>query len=502
MKLREKIITFIFCIMVIGLYFVIGKYDFSSKVRKIYNVYLDGNIIGSIDNRDKLYELIDEKQQIIKDKYNVNNVYPPSGLQVIESYSYDAKTDDLDEIYSKIEKMQDFTILGYEVKISKSDNHDEYKIYILDKNILKEALEEFILAFVDEEDYQNYISGNQGELEDIGVIYRDMGFLENISIREKYISINDKIYESSEELAQSLLFGFAYQERTYTVKEGDTIESISEENTLNTQEFLIANPEYNSKDSLLTIGDKVNITLINPQLSFSYVIYEMKEVEKDYEKIIERDNTKSPGYSEITQPGVKGLQIETSHYTVVNGETIGSVEFDGDPIIIRPKVDQITTKGRVESTWGWENFDDTGEGWRWPTENPYAITSEFSWRWGKHHNGLDISGAGWGSKIYAANAGIVVKVNTGCPENGFYGSNCGGEYGNYVIINHGNNIYTLYAHMLNSIPVREGQTVSRGTVVGYMGNSGSSQGTHLHFGYSIGEPNRGGTYRNPRELYR
>ena len=164
--------------------------------------------------------------------------------------------------------MEDFTISGYEVKIGASENHEEYSFNILDKNVLNSAIETFILAFIDEEGYKDYMEGNNEELEDIGVSYKDMGIIEDISIKGKYISVNDKIYENSSELAQNLLFGFDYKENRYKVKEGDTIESVSEDHTLNTQEFLIANPKYTSKDSLLTLGEEVNITLINPQISF------------------------------------------------------------------------------------------------------------------------------------------------------------------------------------------------------------------------------------------
>ena len=54
--------------------------------------------------------------------------------------------------------------------------------------------------------------------------------------------------------------------------------------------------------------------------------------------------------------------------------------------------------------------------------------------------------------------------------------------------------------MQNNVPVREGQQVSRGQVIGYMSDSGQSKGIHLHFGYSIGYPGQG-TYRNPSELF-
>lgn len=500
MKIKDSVIVVTLCLLTLGLYFLIPNYNKNDKINNVFNVYLNGDIIGVIDDKEALYALIDEHQQSIKNKYNVSNVYPPSSLQIIETYSYDSTISNLEEVYNKIDKLQDFTIQGYEVKVSAYGDHEEFNFYILDKNILEKALKEFILAFINENNYEEYMNGSQKDLEDVGINYVDMEILEDITIREKYISINDKIYEDSAELAQALLFGFNYKEKSYTVKEGDTIESISEANTLNTQEFLIANPEYSSKDSLLTIGDKVNITLINPEISLSYTVYELKEVEIPFEKNVVRDSSKPSNWEEITKAGVTGLSIQQSHYKVVNGEPNSEITFDST-VVIREKVDQVITKGRKEYIGGNETFVDTGTGWTWPTGSPFRVTSEYAPRWGKYHNGMDISGTGKGSKIYAANDGVVVAVNSNCPNEGKYGSTCGNELGNYVIINHGNNIYTLYGHMLNNVPVKVGQKVSKKDVVGYMGNSGSSTGTHLHFGLSIGEPFKGGTFRNPRELF-
>lgn len=499
MKLTEKIITILICIFIFFIYLLLNKINtFDDSIRKVYKVYLNNNMIGIIDNKEDLYALIDNKQQSIKDTYNVNNVYPPNGLQVIESYTYDDTTNSLDEIYSKVEELQDFTVLGYEIKFTNPNTQKEFSIYVLDKEIFYDALKRFIKAFVDEESLEKYLNGTQGSLEDTHLVYEDMGFIEGITIREKYISTDDKIYENSEELAQQLLFGFNYKEKNYVVREGDTIESVSESHTLNPQEFLIANPQFSSKDSLLTLGETVNVTLINPEISFQYKVSELKQVSVNFNTIIERDNTKAPSYSEIKTPGVKGLSNQNNRYTVVNGEPNSEVEIIEE--VIRPKVDEIVVKGRKDAIYGKETYNNALSDWWWPTVQPYSISSRFEYRWGRQHNGIDISGTGEGSKVFAANDGVVVKVTASCPNHGSYPNSCGGGYGNAVYINHGNEVYTLYAHLLNNIPVREGQQVSRGQVIGYMGNSGQSTGTHLHFGYSIGYPGQG-TYKNPLLLY-
>lgn len=501
MKIKDILLTFIMCLFIIIIYLLMDNYKFfDTKINKVYSVYLNNNLIGNIDNKEKLYALIDEKQQIIKDNYNVSNVYPPNGLQVVENYTYNSSINNLDEVYKKIEETHDFTVLGYEVKFSETSTHKEFSIYVLDKDILNKALKDFILVFIPEEKFNDYMNGTQASIEDSHLIYESMGFIEDITIREKYISADAKIYENSEDLAQELLFGFNYKEKYYVVKEGDTIESVSEDHSLNTQEFLIANPKFSSKDSLLTLGEKVNVTLISPEISFAYDISELKQVTVDYNTVIERDNSKPSSYSEIKTPGVKGLSNRHSSYTVINGEPNNEVKITED--IIRPKVDEVVVKGKkVVYYYGNEYYNNDLGDWFWPTQQPFQLSSPFGYRWGKRHQGIDISGTGEGSKIFAANDGVVARVVNTCPNRGSYPNSCGGGYGNSVYINHGNNIYTVYAHMQNNIPVKEGQQVSRGQVIGYMSDSGQSKGIHLHFGYSIGFPGQG-TYYDPQGLYK
>ena len=96
------------------------------------------------------------------------------------------------------------------------------------------------------------------------------------------------------------------------------------------------------------------------------------------------------------------------------------------------------------------------------------ITSGFGSRWGRLHAGIDI-GAREGTPIVAARGGRVISA----------GWNSGG-YGNLVVIDHGGGIATAYAHQ-SRIATSVGASVSAGQVIGYVGNTGASQGAHLHF---------------------
>lgn len=98
---------------------------------------------------------------------------------------------------------------------------------------------------------------------------------------------------------------------------------------------------------------------------------------------------------------------------------------------------------------------------------------------GNGHSGVDL---GWQTTqtdgILAHSDGKVVFCQTGYRNNP--GASGNASYGNCVKIDHGNNYFTLYAH-LSDVKVKLGQQVKKGQVIGHMGNTGNSYGAHLHF---------------------
>jgi len=115
----------------------------------------------------------------------------------------------------------------------------------------------------------------------------------------------------------------------------------------------------------------------------------------------------------------------------------------------------------------------------WPASG--RITQSYSF----YHKAIDIANRA-GGPILAADSGTVVLAG--------WLDNSG--YGNRIMIDHGNGFFTLYAH-LSVIQVQRGQRVNRGDLIGQMGNSGRSTGTHLHF-----EIRRGGALDNPLNYLR
>ncbi|MDD2409856.1 MAG: M23 family metallopeptidase [Bacilli bacterium] len=119
----------------------------------------------------------------------------------------------------------------------------------------------------------------------------------------------------------------------------------------------------------------------------------------------------------------------------------------------------------------------------------FSVTSNFGKRGNSFHHGLDIGGVESGTiNIVAARNGIVEKVVSDCTMAD--GLSCGGKYGNYVVLSHGDGNYTYYAHLHEgTIKVSQGQSVEQGQVLGKMGSTGNSTGPHLHFEIRIGGDN-------------
>ncbi len=106
------------------------------------------------------------------------------------------------------------------------------------------------------------------------------------------------------------------------------------------------------------------------------------------------------------------------------------------------------------------------------------------------HRGVDLGRVhAWGEPVIAHTAGTVVFCQTGHKNN--RGATGNASYGNCVKLRHSGGYETLYAH-LASVKVKHGQVVQTGQVLGTMGNTGNSYGTHLHF-----EVRRDGSRINP-----
>ncbi len=180
---------------------------------------------------------------------------------------------------------------------------------------------------------------------------------------------------------------------------------------------------------------------------------------------------------------IEALEQAQAEVDAILNKRIAEIQLEAAERDRRRQICFNNPRSPLDSDGSWINCPAVGvvvppSAVRWPLAE--RVTSEYGPRWGRMHEGLDISGS-FGAPISSAESGRVV-----------YAGWISG-YGQTVIVDHGGNMSTLYAHM-QAIAVSAGQTISIGQVVGYVGDSGYSFGPHLHFEVRIG-----GKAVNPRK---
>ncbi|NLL45387.1 MAG: peptidoglycan DD-metalloendopeptidase family protein [Clostridiales bacterium] len=147
-------------------------------------------------------------------------------------------------------------------------------------------------------------------------------------------------------------------------------------------------------------------------------------------------------------------------------------EYEAAEQELAQKILEMTRELERQRQQGNDQVGATGR-YIWPSRSSKYVTSPYGMRedpivytW-RMHNGIDI-GASYGTDILAADGGEVVTAT--------YSS----SYGYYVMLYHGDDRYTLYAHM-SEIWVDVGQSVYQGEVIGLVGSTGYSTGPHIHY---------------------
>ena len=173
---------FLAFVLAIGLVFIDNSGNVYYEAQDVYRVYLDGNSIGIIRSKSDLEAYINEKQNAIKEQYNVSRVYEPNNLKIEKEITYNEKISSVAEVYNKISNEKAFTIDGYIVTIKKKN--DDLKLYVLDKNVFTDAINETVKSFVDKDKYDAYLREQQQDIVDEGTIIENVYIEELTGIRD------------------------------------------------------------------------------------------------------------------------------------------------------------------------------------------------------------------------------------------------------------------------------------------------------------------------------
>lgn len=218
------------------------------------------------------------------------------------------------------------------------------------------------------------------------------------------------------------------------------------------------------KESTYSISDKVvayNGDVLPVKLSVRSVTTFSETVLLEYETKTVYTDSMRDGATKVVTKGYNGEGTETYQIVAIDGvESVRETLSVDVTVAPTNEIVRVGTQSDGKSVASLGTFVKPFDG---------VVTSYTGPRWGRTHNGIDIAGNDCNGKpAVAACDGVVVRAD-------WYNG-----YGNCVIIDHGNGVQTLYAH-LSKITVNVGDVLSAGDEVGKIGSTGNSTGPHLHF---------------------
>lgn len=404
------------------------------------SVSLDGNHIGYVSDETVYNQAAKMFQQRIVYEDNAEKIdtHPLFSVEITDT----AKVLNEDQVVDSMIRMSDQDI------VQAGGIYIDHKFYgaVTETEAINAAMEEMLAK---------HRTGKPNET---------VQFVKPIEIKKGlYLTSTVKHQQEIVDLLHSEVAG----EVTYTVEQGDTPSGVAKKNNIPYSEFKAMNPNCETK---FLVGQKMYLAKSEPFLAVEVVLRETYKTETMYATETVKDNTKSISYRKVTQAGVKGITEYTADIHYINGvETardilsskvlqtvVNQKEVVGNKVYSESYSSPVTSRGN--GSLSGLNFVDPIRGGK--------VTTRFK----ASHRALDIAITN-GTPIHAAEAGTVVLAR-------YYGS-----YGNCIIIDHGNNVQTLYAHA-ERLKAKVGQSVAKGEVISWVGHTGrvyGRTGNHLHF---------------------
>ncbi|MFV0480155.1 MAG: peptidoglycan DD-metalloendopeptidase family protein [Anaerorhabdus sp.] len=452
--------------------------EFLDSPIEIVKVYDNGEFIGVLQNEQVLNEKL---QQIYNEKYKEK--FPNSSLilgedmYTIVELSYIQYENKNAEILSYIESKNSFALETNAIEFSNSQGVFAI-LYVDDITKYDEALEEYMLYFVDEEDFA-ILKNNQTvpELSTYGTRDKSVRVYQGVTIKRAYVD-PEKIKTTTEEVLEYLRYGDGVEKEYYIVEPYDMVDGVATKvgNGLTAQQLVNINDGIlQSVDQILESGTELLVTDFESPLDVE-VIREAIVQEEIYitEPLLIEDPLLYQGESEIVQESQPGYQNVLYEETWINGYLVRGEEVSS--VVTKQPQQEIIRVGSKE-------IPSVGTGsFRMPVDN--AIVS-CAWGCYPGHRGVDFQNAynRYGD-VYAADRGVV-KVSSYHSINGYY-----------MVIDHGNGYESYYGHM-HTLPYYDvGDVVNKGDIIGQIGMTGVATAPHVHFFLLYN-----GERRNPCEGY-
>jgi murein DD-endopeptidase MepM/ murein hydrolase activator NlpD len=441
----------------------------SSKLSTVYYVYMNKEYVGTVSDKEVVQDILDEKVEEFKQTYTNLDLAVESQLTYVSEQVFNSSAKTNDEEVAEIIQ----TKMAVQANASALVIDGKAVAYLKSEAEADQVLNALKLKYVTQEQLTELETRKETpevvlpQLKENEVRLLDVSFTKEVSQNVEKVT-PDKILTVEE--AVNLLTKGTLEEKKYSVKEGDVLGGIAGAHGMETSQLLAINPGM-TEDSVLKIGQELNVTFLQPLLQVVVAKEEAKKETIAFASQVIEDASMYKGDTKVEQEGKEGARQVTYKVSEQNGVRVAQ-EVVSENILQEP-VSYIVRKGT-------KVVPSRGDGsLAWPANGGY-ISSEVGYRWGSYHKGIDIARPS-NRTIKAADNGTVVSAGYD------------GGYGNKVIIDHNNGMRTVYAH-LASISVNVGQTVSKGSAIGVMGDTGNSTGIHLHF-----EVYKNGSLQNPRD---
>lgn len=243
------------------------------------------------------------------------------------------------------------------------------------------------------------------------------------------------------------------------------------------------------QDSIALQEDMIT-DLNNEIVSLESEKNELETQKADYEKeaaALEEEKSDLLDYADERRDYLYGLAADNDNLkSQIKGLNAEIEAANAEREELNAQIEELIRQAQEEAKKEENYVDYSGDGFMWPLDRGFHyITTYFgwdAWRAGMHR-GIDIGDGGIaGANIYASQSGTVISIENYCTHNygKSYSCGCGRGYGNYIIVDHGGGMSTLYAHC-QAIYVSVGEQVQKGQVIGAVGTTGWSTGYHLHF---------------------
>lgn len=412
-----------------------------------YEYAYNGRTLGIVKEQRDVLEILEMVSEELSLEYGSSIVIDPeTDITFKPVISYGKDIDDADTVLRRFTYMGDIQAQAFAIVVN-----GERIATVESEKIAQDVLDSIKAMYTKDSDAK----------------YEYVGFAEDVKI-EPYNTTLANV--SSKSAALKKIKSGGQQKVTYTVKSGDTLYGICDKLGVNLQELKKMNPKI--KDTMtLHVGDKFVTQQEIPLITVETVEVSVFAEAIDYKTVTKESSKYYKGETVVTQAGKKGKARVTARLTKHNGVTVDREDLSVETI--KKPVNKIVVKGTkaVPAKKG------TGTFMRPVNVGVYA---GYGMRWGRMHYGLDYA-APTGTPIYAADGGTVTSAGWS------------GAYGYTIVIDHGANKKTLYAHC-SRLFVSAGTKVYKGQHIAAVGSTGRSTGPHCHFEIFINGANVNPSY--------